>query len=111
MGEIFDRAGALVRAGGDEAFLQELLELYLGECSKLVAQIETAIAGGDAKGIERAAHTLKGSSGNMGATSVQAAALELETAGREGSLGEGGPLLDKVKAELGRFEAAVDESS
>ncbi len=84
--EAMDRAEALERAGGDEELLQELAELFLAESPKWLAQVRDAIAGGDAPGLQRAAHTLKGAVGTFGARAAFRAALQLETIGRAGAV-------------------------
>ena len=48
----------------------ELIDLYLDDAPKLVGDIQRAAKGGDAVGIKRAAHALKGSSGSIGVSQV-----------------------------------------
>ena len=48
----------------------ELIDLYLGDATKLIDDIQRATKGGDAVGIKRAAHALKGSSGSIGVNQV-----------------------------------------
>ena len=52
---------ALDHLEGDENLLIELVGIYSEQCPKLMAEIEEAIAGGEAADLRRAAHTLKGS--------------------------------------------------
>ncbi|NJD34220.1 MAG: response regulator, partial [Betaproteobacteria bacterium] len=64
----------------------------------------------DASAAERAAHTLKGTAGNIGAKGVQAAAAALEQACREGkAAGEIDALLARVLAALDPVIAALQE--
>jgi HPt (histidine-containing phosphotransfer) domain-containing protein len=51
-----------------------------------VAEIEAAVADGDAGALVRPAHTLKSSSATVGAQGLAALARDLEVAGRSGSL-------------------------
>ncbi|HYT92116.1 MAG TPA: response regulator [Gemmataceae bacterium] len=82
----FDRAAALARLDGDEAFLKELAGIFVQDCPRLLAEMEAALARSDAEALQRAAHTLKGSSYHFEAAATAAAAKQLETIGRSGDL-------------------------
>ncbi len=82
----FDEAAARARAGGDPGLLKELIQLFLGEAPALLSEIRTALDQNDARRLQRAGHTLKGSAGTLGATGVSEAALRLETMGRANDL-------------------------
>jgi HPt (histidine-containing phosphotransfer) domain-containing protein len=79
---------ALERLGGDEDLLREIAGLFLEEYPSLLAEIHAAIVAGDARRLERSAHTLKGSVANFGAEMAQQAALRLEQIGRSERLAE-----------------------
>jgi HPt (histidine-containing phosphotransfer) domain-containing protein len=74
--------------GDDRGFVVELIEAYLADGEKHVADVEAAMATGDPVALVRPAHTLKSSSATVGAESLAAAARELELAGRSGTLGD-----------------------
>ncbi|MEW5976631.1 MAG: response regulator [Acidobacteriota bacterium] len=78
----FDYAAALAGVDGDEDFLRELADLFLGDCDRLMSEIEVAIRNQDFPAVERAAHSLKGSVSNFFAKPAQQAALRLESLGR-----------------------------
>jgi two-component system, sensor histidine kinase and response regulator len=84
--EILDRAVILDRVGGDEDLLREITGIFLEEYPSLIEEIRMAVGGGDARRLERAAHTLKGSVSNFGAQQATQAAYRLETMGRQGQL-------------------------
>ncbi len=50
---------------------QELIELFVQSGEELMTAMETALARGDIDVVQRAAHTLKGASANLGAVRVQ----------------------------------------
>ena len=81
-----DRAVALERLGGDEQLLQEVARLFLDEYPSLMSDIEAAKDSRNAKLLERAAHSLKGSVANFGADQAVEASLRLEKMGRGGNL-------------------------
>lgn len=80
---LIDRAMILDRFDGDEELLREICGIFLGEYPGLIDEIRYAVDTGDAKGLERAAHSLKGSVSNFGASAATDAAYTLETMGRK----------------------------
>jgi HPt (histidine-containing phosphotransfer) domain-containing protein len=102
MGHQLDREAAISRVGGDEELLQEIARLFLDDAPSLLSAIETAASAGDAKGLERAAHTLKGSVSNFGAAETYAAALELEKQGRAADFAG-------IPERIARLRRALDE--
>lgn len=71
---------------GDRSFVVELIEAYVADGATHVAEVETAVADGDAGSLVRPAHTLKSSSATVGAQRLAALARDLEVAGRSGNL-------------------------
>ncbi|MBI2425729.1 MAG: Hpt domain-containing protein [Candidatus Hydrogenedentes bacterium] len=63
---------------GDRAFETELFEMYLEDTADRIQRLDTAIGSGDLELCRREAHTIKGSSANVGATRLQELALRLE---------------------------------
>lgn len=76
-------AVALNNVDGDLEFLRELAEIYDEQAPVLLKDIRTAIAERNWETLERSAHTLKGSSGTLGAQNAFQRALTLERCGRE----------------------------
>ena len=66
----------------DPGLLLELVELYLGDAPQRMAEIERGLASGDWKLLERAAHTLKSASANIGALGLSSICQELELEAR-----------------------------
>jgi HPt (histidine-containing phosphotransfer) domain-containing protein len=82
----FDYDAALDRLEGNRELLQEIIGLFFDEIPGLLSAIDESLVQRDAKALERAAHTLKGAMGNLGAQEAFAAALRLEMLGYGGDL-------------------------
>jgi two-component system, sensor histidine kinase and response regulator len=82
----WNRAEALGRLGGDEDLLRELCQIFLEESPKILRKLRQALAEGDAGAVMRAAHSLKGEVGYLGAGGASQAARQLEDMGRENKL-------------------------
>jgi HPt (histidine-containing phosphotransfer) domain-containing protein len=81
-----DESIALSRVGGDVELLREVVGLFLEDYPQSLEMIRDAVARGDHSGLERHAHSLKGSVSTFGAQEAFDAALELEKQGRTGDL-------------------------
>ena len=55
---------------GNDRLLSRLIALYRDDSSQLLADIDNGMKTGDSEAVARAAHTLKSSSANLGATNV-----------------------------------------
>lgn len=93
---------------GDDSFLRELVQIYLEDSPLRIAEIEQSLAQGDAVLLTRAAHSLKGSSSNFGATQLRAVSERIERLGHSGVLGEVAPQIPELKAEFDRVKAALE---
>src|SRR5712691_8641718 len=66
-----DRATLMERLEGDAGLLAEMVGLFLQDYPRLLAAMREAAARGDAKSLERAAHTLKGAVSNFAAPAAK----------------------------------------
>jgi len=64
---VWQKTEALDRLEGDEGLLRELCQIFLEESPKLLENLKRAIAEGDATAIMKAAYSLKGELGYLGA--------------------------------------------
>jgi two-component system, sensor histidine kinase and response regulator len=97
---VLDEAAALERIGGDRQLLGEIAGLFLQEYPELLGTMRMALASGDAKELERAAHSLKGSASNFGAYACVEAALDLERQARGQDLGSAPDGLGRLESRL-----------
>jgi CheY-like chemotaxis protein/HPt (histidine-containing phosphotransfer) domain-containing protein len=106
--EILDVDGALGRMAGDRDLLEEVARLFEEEGVKMLDGIRQAWAAQDVPLLVRLAHTVKGSSANIGALAVTHAAEEIENQLRSGSLeGLSGPI-ERLTVEMDRLRAEID---
>lgn len=69
---------------GDPELLIDLIQMFLDDAPVKLQAILRGVESGDWEQVERAAHSLKGSSGNLGATQVQNACDTIQNACRAG---------------------------
>ncbi len=62
-GAVINRDVALEKLGGDADLLVEIIDLYLEDSPKVLDKLRAEVAAGDAEGIWKSAHRLKGSVG------------------------------------------------
>ena len=70
---------------GNRDFERRWLTTFLDDLERRRADIETAMAEGDLEALRRHAHTVKGSSANLGADALSHAAGELERTAASGN--------------------------
>jgi PAS domain S-box-containing protein len=107
--DTLDRQEALERVGGDAALLRELVEVFLADCPRLWRDIGDALARGDARQLNRAAHTLKGAVSTFGAHTAREAAQHLELLGQKGDLSGAAGAVARLETELERLKPALLE--
>ncbi|MBM3130380.1 MAG: response regulator [Chloroflexi bacterium] len=94
---------------GEPDIIAQLIALFLSELPTKVAALRHAIEQNDASRLAKAAHTLKGSSANMGARRAAHACLELEQLGKAGDLTGVGDLFARLEQELARAQQALEQ--
>ena len=104
-----DVTALMARLGGDTDLLGELVPLYFEDETEQLDRLAAALDRGDAEGVRRAAHAIKGCVSNFSASRAQAAALAVETAGRGGNLADAAGLLPALRLELAAVRAALRE--
>jgi two-component system, sensor histidine kinase and response regulator len=100
-------SGLRALQGEDETDLvAELAGMFLDDARPRLSALEEAVLGDDAPTVERLAHTLKGSSANMGARGMADLCARLEVAGASGDLSRGPRLLQRLGEEFARVDRA-----
>jgi signal transduction histidine kinase/DNA-binding NarL/FixJ family response regulator len=90
----------VARCGGDLRLATSLARMFLQDSPRLVDAVFESVARGDAEGIARSAHALKGAVGNFGAQEAREAAAHLEQLGRHGDLGSVAEAFERLTREV-----------
>jgi two-component system sensor histidine kinase/response regulator len=101
---ILDRTAILERVEGDVGLLEEIVELFIEDCPRLVRQMQDSLREKNAAGLRLAAHTLKGSLGYFGPSQASVLANELEVLGRDGKLDHAAPVYQALVAKLDELQ-------
>jgi two-component system sensor histidine kinase/response regulator len=103
-----DSAAGLRRVLGRRASYLGLLRMFTAGRTSAAAEIRAALTEGRRQDAERAAHSLKGEAGTIGAAMVQEQAGQVEAAVRRGmSLEEIEPLLTPMETAVAALVAAI----
>lgn len=70
-----------------DAFLRDIIGIFLDDTPARIAELRTSLTAGDQSQFTRAAHSIKGSSSNLGATQLRAISSELEQRGKIEGIG------------------------
>jgi HPt (histidine-containing phosphotransfer) domain-containing protein len=100
---IFDPAKMFQNIGGDNELFGQLIGLFLDRHQVMLADIKEGLIQADPVKVERAAHTLKGTAGNLCASEVALAASRLEAVGHLGTLKDASPVYAQLEIEVLRL--------
>lgn len=84
----------LKQISGDD-FINELIDTFLEDAPKMIAEMKSALDEGDTDTFRRGAHSMKSNAATFGANDLATLAKELEMLGKENKLNETG---DKLKS-------------
>ncbi|MGC4072606.1 MAG: Hpt domain-containing protein [Nibricoccus sp.] len=65
-----------------DSFLRDIIGIFVEDTPARIAELRNSLAAGDKDQFTRAAHSIKGSSSNLGATQLRAISSELEQRGK-----------------------------
>jgi PAS domain S-box-containing protein len=105
--EVLDEALLMSRVDSDPQLLRDLVDLFLEDCPRLVDEIRVALDRKEAKAVERGAHSLRGSTGNLAAKMASEAALKLERLTHAGDLVNAESALQELECQLERLKPAL----
>jgi HPt (histidine-containing phosphotransfer) domain-containing protein len=93
--------------GDDGEFLREIVSIYIEDTPKRIAELKASLAAGDTATFARAAHTIKGSSSNVGAVALRGVAERMESVSKRQGLAAATPLIAECEAEFSRAAAEL----
>ncbi len=93
----------------DGEFLKEIAGIFLSDTPERIAELERSQAAGDTVTFTRAAHSIKGSAANIGATALGAIASRLESAAKATPIAQLTPQIEDVKAEFAVVRAELEK--
>lgn len=99
----------LTELGGedDPGLLLELIDLFLDDAPRCLDEMQRGLSTGDVKLLERAAHTLKSSSANLGARTLSTLCLRMEESARSNQVERLPALLTESQQHWPRVVAAL----
>jgi HPt (histidine-containing phosphotransfer) domain-containing protein len=95
--------------GGE--FLREIVNIYVEDTPKRILDLKTCLASGDVKSFTRAAHTIKGSSANVGAQVLKGIGERMEQLSRTEGLGAIAPLVAEAESEFAKVSVELKNLS
>ncbi|HYE87818.1 MAG TPA: Hpt domain-containing protein [Vicinamibacterales bacterium] len=92
---------------GEPDVLHDVLRMFLQEVPARMERLRNAMAAGNIEEVHRSAHSLKGSAGNIGAHALYSAFKALDEKSKSGNLDGAEALVEELRIEFGRVEAAI----
>jgi two-component system sensor histidine kinase/response regulator len=108
--QVWNKAEALDRVGGDEELLQDLFKIFLEEFPKVIQKLQQAVADENPDEMMRAAHAIKGEVSYLSAQHAVDLARALEDKGHQKNLSGAGDLVQCLERELGFIQDALRDS-
>ena len=93
--------------GDNDDFLREIAGIFLEDTPLRIAELGESFEAGDVTKFARAAHSIKGSSANLGAVALRTVAEKLEHEARTSGIRDLGGLVEQLRAEFTRAESAL----
>lgn len=90
--------------GSEVAWLKDLMETYLSDTRTRLDDLSAQVLAGSAERIQRAAHGIKGSSSNIGASRMATLCAGMEMVGRSFDSAVAVAQLEEMEAEFARIQ-------
>jgi two-component system sensor histidine kinase/response regulator len=105
----WNRSESLARLGGDEDLFRELCGIFMDESPKLLEKLKQAITADDAGAVKRAAHSLKGELGYLGAAAAVQITQQLERLVHENNLSHAIGVFHLLEQEMAELRAEIED--
>lgn len=107
---VFNEEEFMRRLLGDKKLAQLILTGFLKDIPVQIEILQEQLAEGQAEGIRRQAHTIKGAAANVSAANLRAAAHELEVAGKEEKLELAPSMMTRLENEFKRVKSVIGKA-
>ncbi len=107
--ERFDPSPLLDRLDGDRQMFQAVLEAFLDDASSLIGTLKESLENRDPSGLRLQAHSLRGASGNVGATAMEHMAAQIESSNETLELQDLAPLIQGIEEQFQAFKEQVHD--
>jgi len=98
----------LHRVGNDMGLLSTMVDLYRDDYPQHLEEMRAALDADDSQRLKKAAHSLKGSSANIGGARAASAALAIETLAHDECLDKAAKPIDELVQEIEQLVTALD---
>ena len=105
-----DRIKAVQQPGMPD-LVEKVINLYINDAQSLYRNIHEAVGKGDPHALNKAAHSLKSSSANVGAIKLASLCKELETLGKANTLGNAQEIVNQMDSEYKRVIDTLSQST
>jgi signal transduction histidine kinase/CheY-like chemotaxis protein len=103
---VLDNLAAMIDSGDD--FVSRLIVTYISDTSSRIVTLHVALDADDLALVERTGHALKGSSGNMGATTMAAIGAALQGAGQKHDSAGARTLIEDAEREFAHVREVLE---
>lgn len=93
----------------DSSFLKEIIGIFIEDTPARIAELRAAMASGDVSAFSRAAHSIKGSSSNLGAARLRAQAERLEHDSKTQPLASFAQSIAELEATFAATKSALEQ--
>jgi HPt (histidine-containing phosphotransfer) domain-containing protein len=104
---VFDRAGLMDRLMDDADLARTVIAAFLEDIPRQIEALRDHLEAGDAKNVERQAHTIRSAAANIGGEAMRMVAREMEDEGRAGNLKAVNAQLAELELRFARLGEAL----
>ncbi len=104
---VFDRKGYMERLLDDIELAHSIMEEFLKDIPCQIRTLKTMLESDDRNGVERQAHTIKGTSANVGGEQLRAVAAAMEKAAKVGDLHSVKAQIPEMEVQFARLQEAM----
>lgn len=107
---IFDEQDLIERLTDDAELAETIIDGFLKDVPTQIDILKTCLEKGDIAGVRRQAHSVKGAAANVGATSLQTAAAQIEEAAEKKELSEAAVRFPRLEEQLEMYKTDLTKS-